>query len=277
MTQQRLGPKLAEGKTKIIYAHPDDPALAVMLHKDSISAGDGARRNTIAGKGALSGRTAANVFALLNRAGIATHFVESPEPTTMIVRRCAMIPVEVVMRRIATGSYLKRNPDAAEGTRFEPPSVEFFLKDDARHDPQMTAEEMVAQGVASAAETERMAEEGRRVFETLERAWAEQDVTLVDLKIEFGRPIGTKDEGRKTKVEEIEFSSSVLGPRSLLVADMIDNDSWRIWPGGEKSRMLDKQIYRNMQHVDDEGLEQVRRLYETVAGMTDAWNDRAIG
>ncbi|MEO7908259.1 MAG: phosphoribosylaminoimidazolesuccinocarboxamide synthase, partial [Roseiflexaceae bacterium] len=67
MTQQHLGPLLAEGKTKIIYAHPDDLTLAIMLHKDSISAGDGARRNTIDGKGALSGRTAANVFALLNR------------------------------------------------------------------------------------------------------------------------------------------------------------------------------------------------------------------
>src|SRR6478609_3658418 len=60
MTKHQLGPLLAEGKTKIIYAHPDDPALAIMLHKDSISAGDGARRNTIDGKGALSGRTAAN-------------------------------------------------------------------------------------------------------------------------------------------------------------------------------------------------------------------------
>src|SRR4026207_931801 len=81
MTQSRLGPKLAEGKTKIIYAHPDDAALAIMLHKDSISAGDGARRNTIGGKGALSGRTAANVFRLLNRAAIVTHFVAAPEPT----------------------------------------------------------------------------------------------------------------------------------------------------------------------------------------------------
>jgi len=104
MTQQQLGPLLAEGKTKIIYAHPDDPALAIMLHKDSISAGDGARRNTIAGKGALSGRTAANVFALLNRSGIVTHFVAAPEPTVMLVRRCRMIPIEVVTRRIATGS-----------------------------------------------------------------------------------------------------------------------------------------------------------------------------
>jgi phosphoribosylaminoimidazole-succinocarboxamide synthase len=212
------------------------------------------------------------VFALLNRAGIATHFVESPEPTLMIVRRCDMIPVEVVMRRIATGSYLRRHPDVAEGTRFDPPLVEFFLKDDARHDPQITAEEMAQQGVASAAEAERMAAEGRRVFETLERAWAEQDVTLVDLKIEFGRP-QTGDRRWEMGVRDAD-SAQLPTP---IVADMIDNDSWRIWPGGEKSRMLDKQIYRNMQQVDDEGLEQVRRLYEIVAGMTDVWNDRVTG
>ena len=263
MTQQRLGDKLAEGKTKIIYAHPDDPALAIMRHKDSISAGDGARRDTIAGKGALSGRTAANVFALLNRAGIATHFVDSPEPTTMIVRRCEMIPIEVVMRRIATGSYLKRHPDVAEGARFDPPLVEFFLKDDARHDPQITAEEMAAQGVASAAEAEQMIAGGQRVFETIERAWAEQDVTLVDLKIEFGRPL--MGDGEWGIGNGAEGSSQP----PIIVADMIDNDSWRIWPSGEKGQMLDKQVYRNMQQVDSEGLEQIRQLYETVAGMTD--------
>jgi phosphoribosylaminoimidazole-succinocarboxamide synthase len=265
MTQPRRGPKLAEGKTKIIYAHPDDPALAIMLHKDSISAGDGARRNTIAGKGALSGRTAANVFTLLNRAGIVTHFVAAPEPTVMVVRRCNMIPIEVVMRRIATGSYLRRHPETAEGTRFEPPLVEFFLKDDAHHDPQITAEEMAEQGIATAAEAESMRAEGRRVFETLERAWAEQEVTLVDMKIEFGRP---QEPGARSR----EPGASAQPP--IIVADMIDNDSWRIWPGGEKSRMLDKQIYRNMQRVDDEGLEQIRQLYETVAERTGVWNDK---
>jgi len=244
-----LGPKLAEGKTKIIYAHASDPDLAVMVQKDSISAGDGARRNTIAGKGALSGRTAANVFTLLNRSGLATHYLDSPEPSVMIVRRCRMIPLEVVMRRLATGSYLKRQPEIAEGTRFDPPLVEFFLKDDARHDPQIGAEAIAAQGIATAAEVERIIAEGCRVFTTLEQAWAAQDVTLVDLKIEFGRdPNGV-----------------------LVVADMIDNDSWRLWPSGEKSRMLDKQVYRNMQEVTDEGLAQVRQLYETVASMTDTW------
>src|SRR5687768_6633484 len=110
-----LGEKLAEGKTKMIYAHPEDGRLAVMVHKDSISAGDGARRNVIDGKGSLSGRTTANIFRLLAREGIKTHYIDDPEPTVMVVERCDMLPLEVVMRRIATGSYLKRNPGISEG------------------------------------------------------------------------------------------------------------------------------------------------------------------
>jgi len=154
-----------------------------------------------------------------------------------------------VNRRIATGSYIRRNPDVTEGTRFDPPLLEFFLKDDTRHDPQMTPDEIIAQGIASADEIEQMASESRRVFLLIEEAWAAQDVVLCDLKIEFGRDTS----GR------------------LLVADVIDNDSWRIWPGGVKERMLDKQVYRNMPVVTEEGLEQVRRLYEEVAQRTDAW------
>jgi len=243
----QYGDKLAEGKTKIVYAHPEDPALVMLVHKDTISAGDGARRNVIAGKGALSGRTAANVFTLLQARGVRTHFVEAPSPTEMMVRRCQMIPIEVVMRRRATGSYLKRHPEILEGTRFEPVLVEFFLKDDARHDPQISTEEMIVQGIASADEVAEMIREGRRVFEILEQAWATHDVELIDLKIEFGRDLdGT-----------------------LLVADMIDNDSWRIWPGGEKNRMLDKQIYRNMQTVTEGGLDTVKQRYMLVADLTE--------
>ncbi|MFQ3632834.1 phosphoribosylaminoimidazolesuccinocarboxamide synthase [Roseiflexus sp.] len=247
-----LGEKLAEGKTKIVYTHPEDPTLAIIVHKDGISAGDGARRHIIPGKGALSGRTTANVFTMLNHAGVATHFVAAPEPAVMVVQRCVMIPLEVVNRRIATGSYIRRHPDVAEGTRFDPPLLEFFLKDDARHDPQVTPEEIIAQGIASAEEVEQMATESRRVFLLIEAAWAAQDVVLCDLKIEFGR--------------------NTLG--ELVVADVIDNDSWRIWPGGVKEQMLDKQVYRNMPVVTDEGLEQVRRLYEEVAQRTNAWVDR---
>ena len=241
------GNELAEGKTKIIYAHPEDPALAVMVQKDAISAGDGARRDTIVGKGALSGRTAANVFGVLNRHGIATHFVAAPADDTMIVRRCRMIPLEVVMRRLATGSYLRRWPQTPEGTRFEPVLVEFFVKDDARHDPQVQPDEIARDGIADVDEIAMMTEQGRAVFAVLEQAWAAQGIQLVDLTIEFGR----------------------VGDGTLVVADMIDNDSWRLWPGGDKARMLDKQIYRNMQGVTGEGLELVKHKYEEVAALTE--------
>lgn len=247
----QYGPKLAEGKTKIIYAHPDDPGLVLLFHKDGITAGDGARRSEIPGKGALAGRTTANVFALLGRAGVATHFVAAPAPTLTVVRRCAMIPLEVVTRRLATGSFLKRHPQAAEGDRFDPPLIEFFLKDDANHDPLITPEAIVAQGVATAAEVDQMADAARQVFGLVEAAWARLDVTLVDMKIEFGRP---------------------EGGGGLLVADVIDNDSWRIWPGGEKARMLDKQIYRNAATVDDALLAQIHDRYAQVAELTDRFN-----
>lgn len=244
------GTQLAEGKTKIIYADVADPAQAVIVSKDDITAGDGARRNQLPGKGALSGRTTANVFRLLQNAGIPTHFVAAPADDEMVVRRCEMIPLEVVMRRIATGSYLKRN-DVPEGTRFDPTVVEFFFKDDANHDPLVDRAWIAGNDVATEAEIDRLAEIGRQVFTTLETAWAKQDVQLVDLKIEFGRDVAG----------------------TLLVADVIDNDSWRIWPGGRKEAMLDKQVYRDTTEVTDEALRRVLVNYKQVATLTDAFVD----
>jgi len=243
-----FGRKLAEGKTKIIYEHPEKQDLVYIVHKDGLSAGDGARRNTLPGKGALACRTTSNVFYLLEEEGIATHYVGMVGDNINIVSRCSMIPLEVVMRRIAAGSYIRRNPEVAEGTRFDPTLVEFFFKDDARHDPLVTEAEILDMGVATQDEIEAMREVGRRVFVILEGAWAALDVTLVDCKIEFGR---AADDGR------------------LLVADVIDNDSWRIWPGGDKDRMLDKQVYRNMPEVTDERLADLLQKYAQVAELTD--------
>lgn len=241
-----FGPLLAEGKTKQIYAHPTDSALAYMVNKDQITAGDGARRNELTGKSRWSTITMANVYRLLNAQGIATHLVEQIDDVTVLVKRCEMLPIEQVMRRIATGSYLKRTPGAKEGDRFEPVLVETFLKDDANHDPQIWEKDIIERGLATKAEIDWMAEEGRRVFEVLERAWASVDVTLVDLKIEFGRNAQGK----------------------LMVADVIDNDSWRIWPGGDKNRMLDKQIYRNLKEVTEQDLQALGDRYALVADLT---------
>jgi len=241
-----FGPLLAEGKTKQIYAYPDDDSLAYMVNKDQITAGDGARRNELVGKSRWSTITTANIFRFLNEENIATHLVEQINDVTLLVYRCKMLPIEQVMRRIATGSYLKRHPEVSEGTRFDPVLVETFLKDDARHDPQIWQEDIVQMGLATPQEIEWMAGQGRRVFKTLERAWASADVTLVDLKIEFGRD--TNDH--------------------LLVADVIDNDSWRLWPGGDKTRMLDKQVYRNLKEVTPQDLESIADRYALVADLT---------
>jgi len=241
-----FGSLLAEGKTKLIYAYPGDRSLVYMVNKDQITAGDGVRHNELTGKSRWSTITTANVFRLLNEEQIATHFVEQINDVTLLVRRCTMLPIEQVMRRIATGSYLKRHPEVSEGTRFEPVLVETFLKDDARHDPQIWEEDILKMGLATRNEVEWMAALGRRVFEALERAWASINVTLVDLKIEFGRDT----------------------QGNLLVADVIDNDSWRLWPGGDKNRMLDKQVYRNLKDVTSQDLQEVADRYALVADLT---------
>ncbi|HET9922219.1 MAG TPA: phosphoribosylaminoimidazolesuccinocarboxamide synthase [Ktedonobacteraceae bacterium] len=244
--EPQLGPLLAEGKTKLIYADKDDPNLAYMVSKDQITAGDGTRRDELAGKARWSTVTTANVFRLLNEENIETAFVKQVNDTTLLVYRCTMVPLEIVMRRIATGSFLKRHPEVSEGTRFEKIMVETFLKDDARHDPLLSAEEVMQQGIATQPMLDWMGEQGTRVFLTLERAWASIDVTLVDLKIEFG-----------------------LDPHGhLRVADVIDNDSWRLWPGGDKTRMLDKQVYRNLPQVTAQDMQNVADRYALVADLT---------
>ena len=95
-----------------------------------------------------------------------------------------------------------------------------------------------------------MVEQGQRVFATLERAWAGLDITLVDLKIEFGRD----------------------QQNNLLVADVIDNDSWRLWPGGDKTRMLDKQVYRNLKDVTTQDLLAIADRYALVADLTSRFS-----
>ena len=241
-----FGRLLAQGKTKLIYAHPGNDTLAYMVSKDDITAGDGVRRNELVGKSHWSTTTTANVFRLLNHEQTATHFVEQINEVTLLIRRCTMLPIEHVQRRIATGSYVRRHPEVDEGTRFDPLLIETFLKDDARHDPQIWQDDIIKMNIANAQELAHMAEQGQRVFTTLERAWTGLDVTLVDLKIEFGRDIQD----------------------NLLVADVIDNDSWRLWPGGDKTRMLDKQVYRNLKDVTQQDLLDIADRYALVADLT---------
>jgi len=246
------GIEIARGKTKVLYEFPGQPDQLVVAQTDHISAGDGARRNEIPGKGRLAAQTTARVFRLLNLCGLPTHYLnggEDDDNNEMLVRRCNMIPLEVVVRGVAAGSFAKRNAGIQRGALLAPRITEFFLKDDANHDPMITPDEIVARNIATPQELGAMTEMARLTFEILSHAWRKRDVLLVDLKIEFGRMTGGEGMGQ------------------LAIADVIDNDSWRIWPQGREELMLDKQIYRNLATVDDEALARVKAAYEQVADL----------
>jgi len=262
--------KIAEGKTKIIWAIPGVEDEVIIESKDQITAGDGAKKDIIEKKGIFSNETTCNCFYLLNSKGIPTHFIEKVNERAFRARKVKMIPMELVARRIATGSFLKRNPEIKEGTIFNEIVTEFFLKDDARHDPLMIwndkkqcfelydpklpltqgyLEDLLPQDPIpkDRAEIEQLRNLLIKVFLILEEAWAVQNVTLVDLKIECGYDVATG---------------------KLLVADVIDNDSWRIWPGGLKSQMKDKQVYRDLAEMTPEAREQIKKNYAWVAKAT---------
>lgn len=250
------GIEIARGKTKALFENPDQPDQVVVTQMDNISAGDGARRHVIAGKGRLAAQTTARVFRLLNLCGLPTHYLsggEDDDGNEMVVRRCSMIPLEVVTRGVAAGSFVKRNPSLQRGTLLVPRVIEFFFKDDAAHDPLITPDQIVAQNIASPQEVGVMTELARLTFDILSHAWRRRDVLLVDLKIEFGRLSSGENQGQ------------------LVIADVIDNDSWRIWPQGREDLMLDKQMYRNLQAVDDAALERVKQAYERVAELVGSF------
>ncbi|HEY4920964.1 MAG TPA: phosphoribosylaminoimidazolesuccinocarboxamide synthase [Xanthobacteraceae bacterium] len=268
-----LGPLVTEGKTKKIHQIAGSPDLVTLVAKDDITAGDGAKHDVISGKSALANGTTCNVFRLLKACGLPVAFEEQDSATSFIAPKCQMLPYEVVTRREAHGSYLKRHPQYAKGQLFPRLIVEFYLKtkdkswkgkplvaDDplmgyAEGDQQIRlfnpAKPLVGQEPFLTLSTTEVFEHkdewkffpemqriARQAFLALEKAWQLQGGTLVDLKVEFG--FDTK--GR------------------LLLADVIDNDSWRVLENGA---YLDKQVYR-----DGGALDTVVEKYRRVADIT---------
>jgi phosphoribosylaminoimidazole-succinocarboxamide synthase len=246
----RKGHEIARGKTKILFEHEGQPDVLVVQQQDGITARDGERRDVIEGKGRIAAQTTARVFRLLNLCGLPTHYLnggEDDDDNEMLVRRAQMIPLEVVVRGVAAGSLVKRRPAIQRGSLLVPRMIEFFIKDDANHDPQIEVDAIVQQGIANPAEVATMQELARITYEILAHAWRRHEALLVDLKIEFGRLASGEGKGQ------------------LVIADVVDNDSWRVWPQGREELMLDKQLYRNLDVVTQADLDQIRANYEQVA------------
>ena len=268
-----LGRTLSEGKTKRIIERKDDPSRVILLAKDDITAGDGAKHDIIPDKGKIATQTACNVFNLLKSCGIPVAFDEQGGADWFIAPACRMLPYEVVTRREAHGSFLKRAPHLKKGHLFSKLLVEFYLKTADRRwreheltcdDPYMLWDEAAAtislyhpaQPIASqqpflvlpaaevftepdeASHFESMKRLARQTFLVLEKAWQLQGRRLVDMKIEFG----------------------LDAANTLLLADVIDNDSWRVLQDGA---YIDKQIYRDGGQLSD-----VVRSYQLVERLT---------
>lgn len=244
---------LSEGKTKQIYQHAQNEAWVLIESKDRITAGDGAKSHEMKDKSMYSTRTNAAVFEFLTAVGVPTSFVSRVEgsSTAFIAKKCEMVPIEWVTRRMATGSYLRRHPNVKEGYRFAPVKLETFFKDDANHDPYWAIESIRGADFPNVkltdSDVERMCMLTRLVFQILERAWQTLDHSLVDMKVEFGKDASGE----------------------LILSDVIDNDSWRLWPNGDKRLMLDKQVYRNLTQVDSESMEKIRSNFALVAERTE--------
>src|SRR5476651_234446 len=267
------GALVAEGKTKKIHAVKGSSDLATVVAKDDITAGDGAKHDIIPDKGRLATATTCNVFRLLKACGLPVAFVEQDSAISFVAPQCTMLPYEVVVRREAHGSYLKRNPHLAKGQLFPQTIVEFYLKTKDKNwkgkplvadDPFMQFSDdakeiklfnpakplqgqqpflvLSASEVFSRADESKMFPEMRRIarkaFLVLEKAWQLEGGTLVDLKVEFG------------------FDAK----GGLLLADVIDNDSWRVLESGA---YIDKQVYRDGGALDD-----VAAKYRHVADVT---------
>ena len=227
--------ELYSGKAKSVF-NTDDQDRLVLHFRDDTSAFDGEKKESLARKGMVNNKFNAFIMTKLEQAGIPTHFEELLSDDQSLVKRLDMIPVECVVRNIAAGSICRRL-GVKEGLDLNPPTFEFFLKNDELHDPMINDYHIRAFGWASEEEVARMKELTFQVNDILKKLFSDAGLLLVDYKLEFGRFHG----GR------------VLG-------DEFTPDGCRLWDAQTREK-LDKDRFRqNLGNVIEAYEEVARRL-----------------
>lgn len=232
--------QLYEGKAKKVYK-TDDPQLLIVDYKDDATAFNGLKKGTISGKGVINNRMSNLLMQRLEKAGIPTHFVKELSERETVVKKVDIVPLEVIVRNIAAGSFSKRY-GIEEGKVFAAPSIEFSYKNDDLGDPLINEYHALVMELATENEIETIKKYAFKINEELKKFWAECGVTLVDFKLEFGR---TYD-------------------GTIVLADEISPDTCRLWDikTGEK---LDKDRFRrDLGGVEDAYSEVMKRLEEHI-------------
>lgn len=227
-----------EGKAKKVYL-TDDPELLIVDYKDDATAFNGLKKGTIVGKGVINNQMSNFLMQKLEQAGVPTHYVQELSQRETLVKRVSIVPLEVIVRNIAAGSFSKRY-GVEEGVVFDAPTVEFSYKNDALGDPLINSDHALALKLASKEELKTIHSYALKVDAYLQSFWKARNVTLVDFKLEFGR----------------------LSDGTIVLADEISPDTCRLWDSktGEK---LDKDRFRrDLGGVEDAYAEISRRLTE---------------
>jgi len=226
------GELLYEGKAKRIYV-TENPEIVLVQYKDSATAFNGGKFATIEGKGQLNNQITSLLFQELRASGIDSHFVEQIAKNEQLVKRVSIIPLEVVVRNVAAGSFSKR-VGMKEGIPLKRPIVEFYYKDDALGDPLITEDHIDILGLASEADVAELKEKALQINKKLTELFASVGIKLVDFKLEFGKD----SEGQ------------------ILLADEISPDTCRLWDEVSNAK-LDKDVFRR-------GLGSLTEAYEKI-------------
>lgn len=211
---------LYEGKAKRVFSTEVENQLRVE-YKDEVTAGNGAKKDAMKGKGRLNNQITSIIFDYLSHKGIESHFIKQLSETEQLVKEVKIIPLEVVVRNVAAGSITKRL-GLDKGYQFNEPLVEFFYKNDDLNDPLITDDHVKLLNIANDEEIQTLKQMAKDINHVLIQLMDEMDLQLVDFKIEFGK---TQD-------------------GKILLADEISPDTCRIWDK-DSGTNFDKDVYRN--------------------------------
>ena len=218
----KKGKKLYEGKAKIIYT-TNDKNLVIQYFKDDATAFNNQKRSTVEGKGVLNNRISEHILQNLNQIGIKTHFIKRLNMREQLIKLVEIVPIEVIIRNIATGSLTKRL-GIADGTILEKPLLEFSYKNDELGDPLIAKEHILAFNWATTEELKTIEEMTFRINDFMSGMFRGVGIKLVDFKLEFGR------------IWENE-------KKQIILADEISPDTCRLWDV-KSERKLDKDRFR---------------------------------
>ena len=226
---------LYEGKAKRVFS-TEDVDKVIVAYKDDATAFNGEKKGTIVGKGIVNNRMSNYLMRLLENNQIPTHFVQELDDRRTVVKKVEIVPLEVIVRNIAAGSFSKRY-GVAEGTAFQQPTIEFSYKDDALGDPLMNTYHALVLQLATQDEIDEIKRLAFRINELLQAYFKTINIELVDFKLEFGRY-----------------------QKSIILADEISPDTCRLWDSQTHDRLDKDRFRKDMGNVEEAYIEVYKRL-----------------